>query len=33
MYISEHYLEEMFDMKSAKGFYEDYPKKIISKAV
>jgi hypothetical protein len=31
MYISEHYLEEMFDMKSAKGFYKYYPKKEFQK--
>ena len=31
MYISEHYLEEMFDMKSAKGFYKYYPKKEFKK--
>ena len=31
MYISEHYLEEMFDMKSAKEFYKYYPKKEFEK--
>ncbi len=31
MYIGEHYLEEMFDMKSAKGFYKYYPKKEFEK--
>ena len=31
MYIGERYLEEMFDMKSAKGFYKYYPKKEFQK--